>query len=398
MRAEVLKAIEELGRTDVKSMDHFHHLGYAGNMKIAILELLICNDNLQYDKTTLQRELDGEYGQLERTCDLVDKVRGNVDVLLQTEKSLLTDNHIVNCSISALTKEKMELKKIVTAGIDDPVRSEDDKVDLLEPARPRVSQGSRIPKSRSQQKNAKSGLGQNGAASATQLNAIREDKDGKNDEKIIPLTEKLKAKSACSLLSESIECTAAEAKYPSESPRVRFSTSESDDVQTTHLQKPPVEGPWTKVSAPVLLTYSSDVIDDVPIIQIDEESGNFNGDDKPSIHHQKQKPATDFSMFLGGKKSAPRKEMFAEKPQEKRSLMSPLRNFFGVQKADRVEEIGEMPKKKNKPDQPRRSKTPVFRREKKKSKPDEPNGLDIPLFRRPRIFRRRKILPMPEQE
>ena len=394
MRAEVLKAIEELGRTDVKSMDHFHHLGYAGNMKIAILELLICNDNLQYDKTTLQRELDGEYGQLERTCDLVDKVRGNVDVLLQTEKSILRDNHIVNCSISALTKEKMELEKVVTAGIVDPVRSEDDKVDLLGSARPRVNQGSRIPKSRSQQKNAKSGLGQKGAASATQLKAICEDKDDKNDEKIIPLTEKPKAKSACSLLGESIECTAAEAKYRSESPLARFSISESDDVQTTHLQKPPVEGPRTHVSAPV----SSDVIDDVPIIQMEDESGNINGDDKPSIHHQKQKPATDYSMFLCGKKSAPRKEMFAEKPQEKRSLMSPLRNFFGVQKADRVEKIGEMPEKKNKPEQPRRSKTPVFRREKKKSKPDKPNGLDIPLFRRPRIFRRRKVLPMPEQE
>ena len=398
MRAEVLKAIEELGRTDVKSTNHFHHLGYAGNMKIAILELLICNDNLQYDKTTLLRELDGEYGQLERTCDLIEGLQENVDVLLQTEKTILTDNHLVNCSISALTKEKMELKKVVTAGTDGPVCSEDDKVDLLKSARTVVNQGSRIPKSRSQQKNAKSGLGQKGAASATQLKAIREDKDGKNDEKIIPLTEKPKAKSACSLLGESIEYTAAEAKYPSESPLARFSTSESDDLQTTHLQKPQVEGPPTKVSAPVLLTYSSDVIDDVPIIQIDKESGNFNGDDKPSIHHQKQKPATDYSMFLGGKKSAPRKEMFAEKPQEKRSLITPLRKFFGVQKADRVEKIGEMPEKKNKPEQPCRSKTPVFRREKKKSKPDEPNGLNIPLFRRPRIFRRRKVLPMPEQE
>ena len=387
MRAEVLKAIEELGRTDVKSMNHFHHLGYAGNMKIAILELLINNDNLQYDEATLLRERDGEYEQLERTCNLVEELEEKVDVLLQTEKSVLKDNYRVKSGMLALTKEKRALKKEgyrPTGGSDEPVRCENDKVDLLMSARTRVNQGSRIPKYRSQQEKVKSVLKHNGAASATQLKTIRQYKGSEDDEKIIPLTGKPKSKSACTLLNESEGYTTPVANmdpkgvndHPSEPPLVGFSTSKSDDVHTTYLKKPREGGPRYNVSD------TSDFIDEVPTIHLGEESCNTNADDRMTIHRQKQKPATDFSMFLGGKKSAPRKEMFAEQPKEKRSLMTPLRNFFKVRKGDQVEEIGEMPMKKEKPVEPRRSKIPVFRREKKKNKTEKTCQSKIPLFRR----------------
>ena len=442
MRAEVLKAIEELERTDVKSMSHFHHLGYAGDMKIAILGLLINNDDLHYDKTTLRRELDGEYGQLERTYGLVDELRGKVDVLSQTEKSVLKNNHITKSSILALTQEKMGLKRVLKSmGLDEgPDFSMDGEDEHLKSAHTRVTRGSRIPKStcRGQSKKVKSDQNPKVVTSATQLQTISEDKGGENDEQIIPLTAKPKSKSACALLGESVEHPTAltnmdtKGKYMYEHLSESSSVSKRKDGPKTRLPKP-----QNHVSARVLVTNTSDVTDEVPTIHMEEESGNIKGDDKPATQLQKQKPATDFSMFLGGKKSAPRKEMFAEKPQEKRSLMSPLRNFFKTRKADRVEKIGalsketkqpvqprrsripifrrekkktkpEQPrrskipifrreKKKTKLEQPRRSKIPIFRREKKKTKPEEPHGSKIPFFTRPKIFRR-KVHPMPEQE
>ena len=158
------------------------------------------------------------------------------------------------------------------------------------------------------------------------------------------------------------------------STKVRDTISESDDIPTIRLQEqPPILRPkfhkMVHDSPRFLLTDTSDIIDDVPTIQMEEESGDTSAANKPTT--KKQNPATDFSIFIGGKKSIPRKVMFAEQPKKKKSLLPRLRKFFKTPKADRVEEI-ELPKRER-----REALTaPVSR------KPAAPSGSKIPLFRR----------------
>ena len=215
--------------------------------------------------------------------------------------------------------------------------------------------------------------------------------------------------------------------------------SSATQLQTVHKDDEPIIPPTAKpkVKSTIVL------IDDIPTIHMEEESGNTSAADKPTT--KMQMPATDFSIFIGGKKSIPRKVMFAEQPKKKKSLIPTLRKFFKSQKADRVEEI-ELPKTEkrevltapgsHKPAESSGSKIPLFRRAPKKRKsliptlrkffksqkadrveeielpkterrevltapgshkPAGSSGSKIPLFRRAQILHQR-FLPMPELE
>ena len=148
--------------------------------------------------------------------------------------------------------------------------------------------------------------------------------------------------------------------------------SSATQLQTVHKDDEP------KAKSTIVL------IDDIPTIHMEEESGNTSAANKPTT--KMQMPATDFSIFIGGKKSIPRKVMFAEQPKKKKSLIPTLRKFFKSQKADRVEEI-ELPKTE------RREVLTAPR----SHKPAGSSGSKIPLFRRAQILHQR-FLPMPELE
>ena len=378
---------------NVKPMTPAHLLDHLYGMKASVLDLLIGNDNLRYDKAGIQREIDGVVEQRERSCDLVDELRQKEHCLSMAEPSLLRSNRLLKSNEKALIEEVMSLRRRahrLTSPIEEPDCSKEGEVDLLKSPHARVNQKSIIPRSKSRPKVVKKpGRRRKVVLSATQLQTIHED-----DEPTIPLTAKPKTKSAVTLSGESKIHSPAVANMKTKknkkhsisgSSKVRDTISESDDVTNNRLQEQPPKGPrWHKMihdSPRVSFTDTSDVIDDVPTIHMEEESGNTSAANKPTT--KEQNPATDFSIFIGGKKSIPRKVMFAEQPKEKKSLLPRLRKFFKTRKADRVEEI-ELPK--------------TERREAPGShKPAGQSGSKIPLFKRPQIVHRRG-LPMPERE
>ena len=374
---KAIRAIEEIGRTNVKPMTPAHRLDHLYGMKASVLDLLIGNDNLRYDKAGIQREMDGVGEQIERSCDLVDELRQKEHCLSMAEPSLLRSNRLLKTNEKALIEEVMSLRRRahrLTSPIEEPDCSKEGELDLLKSPHARVNQKSIIPRSKSRPKVVKKpSRRRKVVSSATQLQTIYED-----DEPIIPLT----AKSAVVLSGESkIHITAVanmETKKNKKhsipwSTKVRDTISESDDIPTIRLQEqPPIPRPkfhkMVHDSPRFLLTDTFDIIDDVATIHMEEESGNTSAANKPTT--KKQNPATDFSIFIGGKKSIPRKVMFAEQ-LKKKSLLPRLCKLFKTQKADRVEEI-ELPKREKR----EVLTAPVSR------KPAAPSGSKIPLFRR----------------
>ena len=394
-----IRAAEEIGRMDVKPMTPTHLFKHLYRMKAAVDDLLNGNEKLEYDLAAIQRKINGVHEQVERSCDLVDELKQKEHFLSMAEPSLLRSNRLLKSEEKALIEEVMSLKRRAhgsTGPIEEPDCSKEGKVDLLKSPHVRVNGRSLIPRYRSQPKVVKKpGRRRKVVSSATQLQTIHED-----DEPIIPLT----AKSAVVLSGESKIHTTAVAnmetkknKTYSGSSKVRDTTSEFDDVRTIYMK---------------------------------EESSNTSADNKQTT--KKQKPTTDFSIFIGGKKSIPRKVMFAEQPKKKKSLLPRLRKFFKTRKADRVEEI-ELPKMERrvvltapgsyKPAAPSGSKIPLLRRAPKKKKSLIPtlrkffktqkadrveeielpkkernqSGSKIPLFKHARILHNR-VLPMPERE
>ena len=374
---KAIRAIEEIGRMNVKPMTPAHLLDHLYGMKASVLDLLIGNDNLRYDTAGIQREIGGVGEYIERLCDLVDELRQKEHCLSMAEPSLLRSNRLLKSNEKALIEEVMSLRRRAhrLSPIEEPDCSKEGEVDLLKSPHARVNQKSIIPRSKSRPKVVKRpGRRRKGVSSATQLQTIHED-----NEPIIPLT----AKSAVVLSGESEIHTTAVANMETKknkkhsipwSTKVRDTISESDDIPTIRLQEqPPIPRPkFHKMvldSQRFLLTDTSDINDDVLTIHMEEESGDASAANKPTT--KKQNPATDFSLFIGGKKSIPRKVMFAEQLKKKKSLLPRLCKFFKTPKADRVEEI-ELPKRER-----RESLTaPVSR------KLAAPSGSKIPLLRR----------------
>ena len=270
----------------------------------------------------LQCATKGHPQQSKKTIN--DELKQKVRLLSAAEKLLLSYNRSLKSECKALLEDEMRSERKTngsTGSIEEPDCSKDGEVDLLKMPDTKTNQSSLIPRSRSGPKVVKKpGRTGKGVSSATQLQTIHED-----DEPIIPLSTKLKAKSAIVLLGE----------FPR-----------------------------------VLLNDTSDVIDEVPTIYMEEESGSTSGINKPTTY--KRKPATDFStgISINGKKSIPRKRMFAEQPKKVKSLIPTLRKFFKTRKADRVEEI-ELPKRERREvltAGPSGSKIPLLRRAPKQKK------------------------------
>ena len=400
-----IKAAEEVGRMDEKLMTPTHLFKHLYRMKAAVNDLLRGNEKLTCELSAIQRKINGVHEQVERGCDLVDELKQKEHFLSMAEPSLLESNRLLKSNEKDLIEEVMSLRRRAhgsTGPIEEQDCSKEGKVDLLKSPHTRVNGRSLIPRYRSRPKVVKKpGRRRKVVSSATQLQTIYED-----DEPIIPLTAKPKAKSTIALSGESKKHTTALANMETKKNNTHSISGSSKMRDTTRE------------------------FDDLPTIYMEEESSNTSADNKQTT--KKQKPTTDFSIFIGGKKSIPRKVMFAEKPKEKKSLLPRLRKFFKTPKADRVEEI-ELPKMERRvvltapgshtPAAPSGSKIPLLRRAPKKKKSLIPtlrkffktpkadrvkkiklpkmernqSGSKIPLFRHARILHNR-VLPMPEQE
>ena len=184
MSAEkAIRAIEEIDRMDVNSMTHDQLLDQAYKMQAVLLELLTGDNNLRCDIAILHREKAEVREKLKRKYKKVDELKQKVDILTISERSLQSEN-------DALTEELKYLTCRVhgsTGPIVEPDCSKVDEVDALKSAN-----------TRSQPKVVKPGCRHKGAASAKQLQIIRNKADSQ-----IPLTAKPKVKSTIALLGES---------------------------------------------------------------------------------------------------------------------------------------------------------------------------------------------------